>query len=127
LLNMTTRDIVLSVTDILADLKWDTLQHRRNVPRVSMFYKIKNHLVDIHLTHLHRPTRNLTRSQNDNLNNNYSQGHDQQFIQLHAKKSTYLQSFYPVTIVLWNKLPQAVASQPTFERFQAAVGGPGSF
>ena len=27
-----------SVTDILADLKWDTLQHRRNVPRVSMFY-----------------------------------------------------------------------------------------
>jgi len=116
-----------SVTNMLTDLKWDTLQHKRNAAGISMFYKIKNHLVNIHPSHLLRPTRNSTRSQNDNLNNNYSRSHNQQFIQLHAKKSTYLHSFYPATIVLWNKLPQAVASQPTFERFQATMGGLGSF
>ena len=99
-----------SVTDMITDLKWDTLQHRRNVARVSMLYKITNNLVDITPNPPLRNARSSTR------------GHHLQFTQMAAKKSIFQHSFYPVTIILWNRLPPEAVSQPTLVGFQTALG-----
>ena len=99
-----------SVSDMMEDLKWDTLLQRRNKARVTMFYRIYNNLVDISSSPPLRQSRSSTR------------GHNHQFTQLSAKKSAYLYSFYPASIVLWNGLPQGVVSQPTLDGFQSALG-----
>ena len=36
-----------SVTDMLSDLKWDTLETRRKKNRLSLMYKLSHNLVDI--------------------------------------------------------------------------------
>ena len=38
-----------SVTTMLEELKWDSLEHRRAMAKVTMMYRITNHLIDIHL------------------------------------------------------------------------------
>jgi hypothetical protein len=100
-----------SVTSMLANLQWNSLEHRRNIARVSMLYRIHHHLVDINPSESLYPTTSSTR------------GHNLQFTQLQARKSAYQHSFYPATIVLWNRLPASIVTQPTLEGFQLALGG----
>ena len=49
-------------------------------------------------------------------------GNPQQFSQLPFQKSVYKNSFFPATIVHWNRLPQHKVEQPTLEGFQSALG-----
>ena len=99
-----------SVTDMLTDLGWDSLQGRRNQARLSMFYKIMHGLVEV----VPDPPLRNSRS---------SRTHNQQITQISTSKASYQHSFYPATITLWNKLPQATISQPTLAGFQAALAG----
>ena len=99
-----------SVTTMLQALKWDTLQHRRNVARVTMLYKTINGLVDI------IPTPPLRQSRSKRF-------HTQHFTQISCSKSAYQHSFFPAAVVLWNHLSQHAVSQPTIEGFKAAVAG----
>ena len=97
-----------SVTDMLTDLKWDTLQHRRNNTRTTMFFKIMHNLVDI------IPDPPL-------INAKTVRGHNQRFRQIRARTSIFQNSFFPATIVLWNKLPQDVVDQTSLDAFQSAL------
>ena len=38
-----------TVTQLLKDLQWDTLQTRRNIKRLSIIYKMEHNLIDIPL------------------------------------------------------------------------------
>ena len=98
-----------SVSAMMSTLGWDTLQQRRDNARTTMLYKIKHNLVDITLD---PPLRNARTSR----------GNPQQISQLPVQKSVYQNSFFPATIVLWNRLPQHVVEQPTLEGFQSALG-----
>jgi hypothetical protein len=97
-----------SVTDMLTDLKWDTLQHRRNNTRTTMFFKIMHNLVDI------IPDPPL-------INAKTVRGHNQRLRQIRARTSIFQNSFFPATIVLWNKLPQDVVDQTSLDAFQSAL------
>ena len=44
-----------TVTNALEDLKWDTLQHRRQINRLVMFYKMAHNHVDINLNNYLTP------------------------------------------------------------------------
>ena len=40
-----------TVTQLLKDLQWDTLQTRRNIKRLSIIYKMEHNIIDIPLDH----------------------------------------------------------------------------
>ena len=88
-----------SVTEMIANLGLDTLQKRRDLARLSMMYRIVHELVDIPVESYLTPSAIMTR------------GHDSHFHQIRTSNTTYQQSFFPRTIVLWNQLPQTAVSQ----------------
>jgi len=94
-----------SVTAMLNQLNWPTLQHRRNQAKLHMFYKIINDLISVPHDHLSQ-TSTTTR------------GHSKRYIQLAATSNTYLHSFFPSTIRLWNSLPEEIALSPNFDCFK---------
>ena len=95
-----------SVTEMISTLGWDTLQKRRDLARLSMMYRILLHLVDIPVEPYLTPSTSMTR------------GHDSRFFQIRTSNTTYQQSFFPRTVILWNQLPQTAVSQTTLEAFQ---------
>ncbi|XP_072039447.1 uncharacterized protein [Amphiura filiformis] len=100
-----------TVTRILKELEWETLEARRKTKKVIMRYKIKNGLVEISPeNHLVHQTDKGTR------------GHKQKFIQISYNKDRYGDTFFPSTIPLWNNLPRSAVEAATVEGFKAARG-----
>ena len=98
-----------TVTKILAELEWQTLETRRKIKKVSMLYKIRHGLVDIslgsHLVHQTRETR----------------GHNKKFRQIRYKTRRYGDTFFPSTIPIWNNLSAATVNATTIEAFKNQV------
>ena len=100
-----------SVTDMLQNLNWPSLEIRRTRVRLIMFYKIMHHVVAIHpLDTLLLPTTIITR---------YNSSHTYQHIR--TDKDSYKYSFYPRTIIQWNILPIHVHEAVTVDAFKALV------
>ena len=76
-----------SVTEMMANLGWDTLQKRRDLARLSMMYRIVHVLVDIPVEPYLIPLTSMTR------------GHDSRFHQIRTSNTTYQYSFFPRTII----------------------------
>ena len=100
-----------SVTSLQSQLNWQTLEERRSVARLCLFYKIVNGLVAVPLPDYMQPTHRISR---------YC--HSMTFRQIHTGKDYYKYSFFPLAIVQWNALPANVAVAPSLEIFKAAVG-----
>ena len=98
-----------SVTNMLSiNLEWKSLHHRRAISKVTMLYRITNHLVDIPDTQL-IPSSSTTR------------GNSQKFL-VPASCTTLLKgSFFSHTIRLWNNLPQDVVDSPTLDASNSRV------
>ena len=96
-----------SVTSMLQQLQWPTLQERRAQAKVTMMHRIVNKTVDIPTTHLH-PTTSV-------------RGHSQRFLVPFARTQTYQRSFFPDTIRIWNSLPQTVVSCTSTDSFKGKV------
>ena len=90
-----------SVTTMLKHLKWPLLKHRSFFVFFDMFYKILHGLVDISLP-LSTPTR----------------GHNQRFVTPFARTDTYLNSFLPSAINLWNSLPNSLVELDDLNQFK---------
>jgi hypothetical protein len=97
-----------SSVNLVKSLHRTTLQKRRDMARVNMLYKIKHDLVDVTTD----PALCNART---------SRGNPQQLSQLTCKKSVYQNSFFPATIILWNRLPIQVVEKPTLEGFKSAL------
>ena len=100
-----------SVTSMLGDLEWDTLEIRRKKIRLTMMYKIINNLIDIRAEeYLTKPTRQ-TRS-----------SHSLKYQQFSASTDYYKHSFFPQTTSIWNTLPATVAeARSLFSIFQTGA------
>ena len=107
------RDYALtsSVTSIIEHLGWRSLEQRRSDARLSLLYKIVHQLVAIPTDQIIPPSRPTRHS------------HSSSFRQLQATKNVYKYSFFPLTIVQWNILPDSVVSLPRLDPFKVAVGG----
>ena len=90
-----------SVTKIIEDLKWDTLQKRRSMARLTVLHKETHSKIPSNIHHLLvvNGCKPQTR-QHHNLNYNTIQ----------TNKDCYRYSLYPRTIPLWNSLPPSVKS-----------------
>jgi hypothetical protein len=97
-----------SVTDMLEDLSWETLEQRRLKARVGMGYWVINHLVQI-------PDSQLVPTTVD------TRGHSKKFHQLPTRTNYYKATFFPAMIPLWNSLPETVASASSLEDFKVKL------
>ena len=99
-----------SVTQMLQSLGWRSLEQRRSDSRLCLFYKIIYGLVAIDMppsvVHPLRTPRN---------------SHTLCFRQIQSTVDYYKYSFYPLSIVQWNRLPAHIALLPTFDSFKRAV------
>ena len=94
-----------SVTDMLHQLSWETLEQRRKKARVVMMYRVIHGLVMI-------PDNQLVPTSVD------TRGNSKKFHQLAARTNYYKHTFFPSTIPHWNALPETVASASTLEEFK---------
>lgn len=101
-----------SVTDILEDLSWDTLESRRTKIQLTMLYKIINNLVDIPAEDYLTFNSSRTRS-----------AHSKKLRHYPSTCDTFKFSFFPRTIPLWNLLPATVAETPDLVSFKRELSG----
>ena len=99
-----------SVTRIVQDLGWHTLDQRRADARLCLFYKIVHGLVAVPLPEYILYSNRVSR---------YC--HSMTFRQVSTSTDYYKYSFSPLAIVQWNALPQSVASSQSLEVFKTAV------
>lgn len=97
-----------SVTSMLEELKWPTLEERRQRARLVLMYKIVNGLVKIDATdRLVQPSR-------------LSRNMGQHSFQIPSCNTIIRkESFYPRTIRDWNALPTDTATAKSLESFKA--------
>ena len=93
-------DRTSSVTSMLADLKWNTLQER-----AAEFYKIAYYLVAIPTAPYLIPARS-------------SRGHRLRLFLIQSTVNVPLYSFFPSTMRIWNQLPPEVISVPSLWMFK---------
>ena len=74
-----------SVTSLQSQLNWQTLEERRSMAPLCLFYKIVNGLVAVPLPDYMQPTHRISR---------YC--HSMTFRQIHTSKDYYKYSFFPV-------------------------------
>ena len=99
-----------SVTYMLDQLGWETLEHRGSCARLSLFHSIVYGHVAVPLPeYIVQPTR-LTRN-----------AHPLSFRQIPTSKDFYKYSFFPLAVVQWNLLPQHVVELVQPIAFKASV------
>ena len=87
-----------SVSQMLNNLKWQTLEQRRNISNVVLLYKIQNNLVWVDHHHL-TPTRNLN------------------YLVPYSRTQYHSNSFFPRSIRLWNGLSVSLQASPSIGIF----------
>ena len=99
-----------SVTKMVQDLGWRTLDQRRADARLCLFFKILHGLVAV-------PPPDYI--QHSNIISRYC--HSMTFRQVSTSTDYYKYSFFPLAIVQWNALPQSVACLQSLEVFKTTV------
>ncbi len=103
-----------SPTEMLEDLKWQTLEERRKQQRLTMMYKITNGHVAVNADKYITPTEPLRTSRHQ---------HSQMLTVPPSKLNPdyYRYSFFPRTVREWNALPAQVVDAPTTSAFRARL------
>ena len=101
-----------SVSNMLKDLKWDTLHDRRQRARLITIYKETHNLIPSNISHL------LARNNATSARPATRQSHELNYKQIRPNKDCYKYSLHPRTIPQWNKLPPAVKSAPNLDSFK---------
>ena len=99
-----------TVSNIIQDLKWNSLQSRRQQFRLILFYKIVYEHVDINISNYLIPYNRQTRL------------HHHMAYQIPISTVDYHKfSFFPRTVAQWNTLPSYVVSADTIPGFKSAL------
>ena len=96
-----------SVTHLLQQLNWPTLQERRAQAKVVMFYKIVNNLVAIPAPMVRQPI--------------VIRGYSHRYLVPFARTIVYQHSFYPDAIRLWNSIPPSTVLCDNADSFSQQV------
>jgi hypothetical protein len=98
-----------SVTDMMKDLEWDTLEMRRRKARLTTMYKLSHDLVDID------SSKFLIHS----FENRTRRSHQFKFRIPYANKDVFKYSFFPRTIADWNCLPEEIVTSRSLDSFKS--------
>jgi hypothetical protein len=98
-----------TLTQILSELGWETLETRRLIHRLSLMYKIRHELIEIPMDQYLTPN---TRSYRP---------HNQKYIKPATRIDAYKYSFFPASIHLWNNLPANIVESTSIQSFKTAL------
>ena len=101
-----------SVSAMLQDLNWPTLQYRRQRARLSLFYKSLHNLIVLEIPPYYIPNNHLSRLRIH---------HQLSYIHPYARTNIYKYSFFPRTISEWNSLPTEIILSTTLSAFQSQL------
>ena len=101
-----------SVTDMLSDLKWDTLALRRKKNRLTVMYKLSHNLVDI-TTEEYLIPNSEKRTRNS---------HAFKYRLPEVSKDVFKFSFFPRSIREWNSLPADLVNCKSLPDFKLNLG-----
>ena len=96
-----------SVSTMLNQLQWTTLQERRAQAKACMMYRVVNQLIDI-------PSRILVPTISP-------RGNNITFLVPYARTIIYQQSFFPDGIRIWNSLPSQAVIAPFIDCFKSQI------
>ena len=99
-----------SVTEMVKQLGWRSLEQRRADARLCLFYKVIHGLVAVPLPDYIHHSNRISR---------YC--YSMTFRQVSTSTDYYKFSFFPLAIVQWNSLPESVACLQSLDAFKAAV------
>ena len=105
-------DRTSSVTSMTRDLGWSSLQSRRTVHDLTLFYKTNSGEVIIPFPPELVPTERRTRA---------SQQHQLTFIHPWAAVDSYKYSFFVRTVPYWNSLPPTVVNANSLKSFYSQI------
>ena len=101
-----------SVTNILQDLNWPTLQQRRFWTDVTTIYtEVVNSLIAIPTSY--HPVLATVRSTRNS--------HSHKFIQYHARLNVYQFSYFPRAVVYWNCIPETCVLATSLDEFKSSI------
>ena len=99
-----------TVTSLLNDLHWPSLELRRKIAQLTTVYKRVNNKIRVNiLEYIARPTR-VIRSY-----------HSSKFINIGCSSNTYKYNFFTWTLKEWNSLPPFLLDQTSVEAFKSAL------
>ena len=98
-----------TLTQILSDLGWETLETRRLIHRLSLMYKIRHELIEIPMHQYLTPNTKSYRP------------HNQKYMKPATRIDAYKYSFFPATIHLWNILPANIVESGSIQSFKTAI------
>ncbi len=100
-----------NIEKLYLDLKWETLEIRRNKHKLILFYKMKNNLTPQYLSDL-IPEQTQVR---------YNLRNASDVPSLSCRTQLYTNSFLPSTIRDWNRLDDHTRSAPTVTSFKSRI------
>ena len=95
-----------SVTKLLQELGWESLQTRRKYKIITTLFKMEHNIIEIPL------------DQYIMHNTRCSRKHNSQFLQIRHSSNTFGNSFFPTAAKEWNALPSNIISSSSIESFQ---------
>ena len=99
-----------SVSDMIYQLEWPTLEERRRTASLSVMYKLMNNKLKIDTAQKLIPNERPSRNSNAKA------------VQMPAcRTAARKESFYPRTIREWNALPTATVLAPSLESFKTRL------
>jgi hypothetical protein len=98
-----------SVTKLLQDLEWSSLQDRRSILRLTQMYKYHNKQVAMGNGYAEPISKRVRGT------------HSATYLQPHSNTDIHKYSFFPRTIREWNKLPQSAISAPSPDAFRSHI------
>ena len=101
-----------SVSDMISDLGWASLEDRRKMARMTLVYKIVNGLVAVPVDTSLTPADSRTRA-----------AHSKKFKLIATKTQQYKHSFYPRSIPEWNNLPATAVSATSTDALKTILAG----
>ena len=98
-----------SVSDMLDQLQWESLEDRHAKGQINLMFKIVNGLAVVDHAHL-VPSTSRTRS-----------AHSSKFLHYHCKNNIFKFSFFPRVVPVWNRLPASVVESQSLAAFKKGL------
>ena len=99
-----------TITSLLEELKWPSLEQRRKQTRLINLYKIVKGTLAVEIPNYFR--------QKERQKRNY---HPLKFINAGYRTNVYIYSFFPRCIKEWNDLPETIIEATNIEAFKLAL------
>ena len=107
---------LVSLSSLYRELGWSTLESRRKLHKLILFYKMVHNLVPDYLSSLVPAQVGETAHYSLRNNNNMRS--------VYARTQLYYNSFIPSTSRAWNELPEHVRNLPSIYLFKKAIATP---